>query len=99
MREVQFTDAELQALVAPALRKKLKAAGFQGGASDRSDWSPQGCIFLPVFIDMAGSVEIERTEDGVWTFRQELDFELSERTSAVQIIHTDVVVAQMKAEA
>jgi hypothetical protein len=77
MREVRMTDSELQKLVAPALREHLKKAGFFTGAS-----SIDHCgYFFPINIDLAGAVKITRHEDGTWTFMQEMDVELSQRTA------------------
>lgn len=92
MREVQISDAELQALIAPPIRERLKAAGFQTGASVTASCG----VFLPVFLDMAGSIEVERTEDGMWTFRQELNVELADRTADALHAHVESIGARLR---
>src|ERR1700684_1321499 len=67
MTEVQITDGELQKLIAPALRKFLKSKGFRFGTA-----SDDNCAYwFPINLELGGSVEIERGEDGTWLIRQE----------------------------
>ena len=66
MRELRLTDAELQQLVATSLREALIKAGFARGSSVER----VGSFMMPINLDLAGNITIERGEDGVWTFRQ-----------------------------
>ena len=78
MKELHITDAELQKLIAPALRKRLKAAGFHTGTA-----SDDNCaFFFPINLSVAGSVKVTRHEDGTWCIQQETSPALSERTDA-----------------
>ena len=76
MRELRLTDIELQRLIAPALKKRLRQEGFEFGTPEgrspgEGDPEAIGMIMFPVNLDLAGCVSIERGDDGVWTFRQD----------------------------
>lgn len=85
MKELRLTDAELQALIAPALRAKLRAAGFEAGRPSTIHGYP--FFFLPINLDLAGQVSIERSEDGTWMFRQEQNPIVVERTEVAEECH------------
>lgn len=70
MRELRLTDAELQGLIAPALRGRLVREGFRLGASE-GEGATYGVLMFPVNLDLAGMVTVERTEEGVWIFQQQ----------------------------
>lgn len=62
-------DRELAALIAPALQQKLREAGFKTGtASNRN-----AAFYMPINLDLAGHVSVERYEDGTWVFSQVTD--------------------------
>jgi hypothetical protein len=83
MKQLTMTDKEVQALIAPAIRKKLKAAGFVSGtASD----DHAGYLF-PIDLQLAGAITIQRHDDGTWVFQQEEDLTLMERTAATFAAH------------
>lgn len=84
MREVQITDAELERLIAPAIRKRLRAAGFKMGTA--SDEVPSAFMF-PINLNLAGVVGVHRSEDGVWTFSQEDNPMLADRMMDSMIAH------------
>lgn len=90
MKEFKISDAGLQALVADALRKRLIAAGLRPGAPSNDCCA----VALPVNLNLAGEVEVERDEDGTWTFRQQLDAEVSSRTAFAAECHASAVAAR-----
>ena len=76
MIELRISDGELQQLIAPAILKRLKKAGFRNGTP-----SDDMCtFFLPVNLNLAGRVKVTRHEDGTWLIQQETDDMLIERT-------------------
>ena len=81
MRELRMTDGELQRLIAPAIRKKLKAAGFVSGTPS----DEHAGYFFPINIEMNG-LEVTRHEDGTWTFVQE-DLAIAGRLNDTLDIH------------
>lgn len=87
MKEVRLSNRELQALIAPGLIAKLKAAGFQAGRS-----SGECCaVVFPINLNFSGTVDIERTDDGVWTFRQQDDVDVASRTEFAAQAHAAAV--------
>jgi hypothetical protein len=98
IRELKLTDLEVQKLIAPALKKKLRAAGFTMGASESADGF--NCAFyFPVNLDLAGINTVERDEHGVWTFRQRVGGEaVNERLRQTSEDHMDAIEARMRAE-
>lgn len=84
MRELQITDAELERLIAPAIRKRMRAAGFKMGTA--SDEVPSAFVF-PINLNLAGVVGVHRSEDGVWTFSQEDDPMLADRMIDSMMAH------------
>lgn len=85
MRELRLSDAELQALIAPALRKKLKAAGFAfGTATDE-----HAGFYFPINLALAGSISVVRYEDGTWVFAQETNATLADRTADAFVSHVE----------
>lgn len=68
MQELRLTDQELQALVAPALRARLREAGFKMG---RSEGEFPSSLFVPISLDLVGWCSFERDEDGNWIFKQD----------------------------
>jgi hypothetical protein len=85
VRELRLTDAALQALIAPALHERFKSAGMHTLERDAEHHS----IVLPVRINLAGTVTIERDDDGTWVFRQELNQTLADRTSDANALHQE----------
>ena len=62
MRTLTLTDAEVQKLIASAIRKRLKAAGFHTGtASD-----DHSGFFFPIDLGLAGQVGVTRHEEDVY---------------------------------
>ena len=68
MRELRITDVELQKMIAPVLRKRLRKAGFAMGAAS-ADGPPT--YMFPINLDLAAFVTVIRREDGTWLFQQE----------------------------
>lgn len=75
MKEVRISDAQLQQIIGRPLVEHLRRNGFQTGRGTHEQCS----IAMPIELDLAGAVDIIRSEDGIWTFRQELDYALSAR--------------------
>ena len=84
MREVQITDAELERLIAPAIRKFMRRVGFKMGTP--SDETPSAFMF-PINLNLSGAIGVHRSEDGVWTFSQEDDPMLADRMIETMIAH------------
>lgn len=87
MRELRLSDQEVQKLIAPALRRRLKQAGFVSGTASGHHY---GFVF-PINLGLAGSVSIERFDDGTWVFQQEVDMRLAERTHETFTIHAEAI--------
>jgi hypothetical protein len=68
MKELRITDQDLQALVAPALRERLKKVGFVLG---RSTGEFPAAVWVPINLDLVGWCHFVRTDDGVWVFQQD----------------------------
>lgn len=90
MIELQMTDAEVQKLVAPAIRKHLRKAGFKTGI--RSDES--GSYLFPIDLQLAGDVSVHRSNDGIWTFRQEESAIIADRMAQMMILHAEAISAR-----
>ena len=88
MRELRITDAELQALIAPGLRARLKQAGFRNGTASNDHTG----FFFPINLEIAGSCTVGRLEDGTWVFTQVDDAVIAERTELASAAHTDAVM-------
>jgi hypothetical protein len=84
MRELQITDADLQKLLAPTIRKYLRKAGFKMGAPSGAE---PPSYFFPINLELAGDVTVTRREDGTWSFTQETDLMLIERTAESGFAH------------
>jgi hypothetical protein len=69
MLELRLTDLELQRLLAPALKKRLRQEGFRFGASE-TPADGFNTVLLPIRLDLSESVSISRDDDGVWLFQQ-----------------------------
>jgi len=83
MKELKLTDGELQALIAPVLCKKLRAAGFKmGTASDEESSS----FFFPINFNLTGNCYVFRDADGIWTIGQE-DAVIHDRVSSAMRLH------------
>lgn len=68
MREITITDGELQKMIGEGIRRRLRAAGFVLGTSERDI---SRTYLFPINLDLTGAVEVFRHEDGVWTIRQD----------------------------
>lgn len=90
MKELRLTDGELQAIVAPAIRERLRAAGFAMGTS--SGDLPSS-FWMPVNLNLAGHVEIIRSEDGVWSFTQ-VDGVIADRVAVTGEIHEGAILGR-----
>lgn len=90
MTELRISDAELQRLVATALIGRLRTAGFHTLPSMTERCS----ICFPVSLELAGYVTVERHDDGTWSFQQELDLDLAERTRDVERYHASAVYSR-----
>lgn len=89
MKELRLTDRELQDMIAPALRARLRAAGFEPMHSDGAE--PMG-FSLPITLDLAGDVTLERNiDEGIWTFRQVAHGDLADRTDFAERAHREAV--------
>ena len=84
MRELRISDAELQGIIAPLLRTRLKEAGFAVGTP--SDQEPTTFVF-PINLDLVGAVAVTREEDGTWWFQQEADPMLFDRLGESMVAH------------
>lgn len=82
MQTFQISDRDLQALIAAALRKELAAAGFVIGASMVGTEDPNSAFYFPINLNLAGKCAVMREADGMWTFTQEVNQALAERTAA-----------------
>lgn len=90
MKELLLTDGELREIISRPLMERLKKAGFHTGmASDE-----QCSVFLPVHIDLVGLVTVQRTEDGVWSFRQELSADVADRMAFVEQTHAAAIAGR-----
>lgn len=87
MREIRISDAELQKLIATALRKRLVEGGFRSGAREDVNCS----AFFPINLDLSGCVTVQRDDDGFWTFTQEVDEVAGDRTAEAHGAHTAAV--------
>ena len=91
MKELRLTDAELRALIAPALLDKLRCAGF---ATATAAGAAEPCAFyFPINLALAGEVTVNRSTEGVWTITQECDPLLAERTADTQTAHIEAMLS------
>jgi hypothetical protein len=67
LKQLELSDAQVQELVAPALLKRLRDAGFHTGVPTDTATT----VYVPINLDLVGDVEIVRYEDGTWVFRQQ----------------------------
>ena len=93
MRELRITDVELQKMIAPVLRKRLRKAGFAMGAAS-ADGPPT--YLFPINLDLAAFVTVIRREDGTWLFQQD-DFVIAERLEESFLMHGDAYVNRANA--
>jgi hypothetical protein len=92
MTEVLITDAELQKLIAPPIIKFLKSKGLRAGTP-----SDDNCAYwFPINLELAGTVEIERGEDGTWLIRQD-DAIIADRCAETLMIHGAAIAARNRA--
>ena len=84
MRELRITAVELQGMIAPLLRTRLRKAGFTMGASSAED--PPTFMF-PINLDVAGAVIVIREDGGTWMFQQEEDPMLYDRLQDSLLAH------------
>ena len=89
MKEMRITDAELQAMIAPALKARLHAAGFTPGFCDAEHCG----FFFPVNLELAGTCTVTREEDGTWTFAQQ-DTAVADRMEQSLEMHADAVATR-----
>jgi len=92
MKELRLSDRELQDIVGPALRAKLKVAGFVSGTPSNDHTA----FFFPINLDLAGDVVVTRHEDATWSITQECDLTLLERTQAAGEAHVAAVVGRIE---
>ena len=92
MRELRITDAELAGLIAPRLRARLLKAGFQPGEPTDGHIA----YYLPINLDLAGNIEVARSDDGIWVFTQQIGGTLAERTDATMEAHGEAIMAASK---
>lgn len=90
MRELRLTDRDLQALVAPGLRAKLRAAGFKIG---RSSGEFPAALFVPISLDLVGWCQFTRDEDGVWTILQD-ETRMADILDDAHAMHADAVATR-----
>jgi len=86
VKELRITDAELQSMIAPALKAKLHAAGFQRGFCDAEHCG----FFFPINLELAGTCTVTRNEDGTWTFTQQ-DNTITDRLDETYEIHAAAI--------
>jgi hypothetical protein len=86
LRELRITDTELQEMIGTALRERLRKAGFRHGTPSDDLYA----FNLPITLDLAGTVYVRRTEDGVWTITQEEDA-IMERLAEAGIAFAEAV--------
>ena len=91
MRELRITDGEVQALIAPAFRARLRAEGFKMGTASDADPSS---FFFPINLNLAGHVEVVRGADGVWSIFQEDDAHINDRTAAASEYHGGAIAGR-----
>ncbi len=91
MKTFQISDRDLQALIAERLRKKLAAAGFETGASMVGTEDPNSAFYFPINLNLAGKCAVMRGEDGMWTFTQEVNQALADRTAASHESYIDAL--------
>jgi hypothetical protein len=95
MRSFQISDRDLQALIAPALRAKLAAAGFKMGAvMDGRSGDPNCAFYFPINLNLAGDCGVRRDEDGTWTISQEESPLLADRTAETFQAHVAAIASQ-----
>ncbi len=87
MRELRITDAELQALIAPGLRRKFVEAGFKTGTASDENTS----FFFPINLQLAGECFVTRHEDGTWTFTQEEAPMIADRVAQAAVSHASAI--------
>ena len=86
MKQLSITSTELQALVAGALKSRLRAAGFALGPGDGVE---RACFMIPVNLGMTGNCQLTYHEDGTWLFEQEDDDKVADRTQDTFLSHFD----------
>lgn len=89
MRELTLTDRELQALIAPKLRRRLKKAGFVMGASEASDDRPS--FYFVIHLDLVGFSELVRNDDGTWTISQCENAMVADRVASSNVLHEEAI--------
>ena len=87
VRELRISDTELQKLIATAIRKRLKAAGFTTGT--RSDDS--NAFFFPINLDLAGDCTVTRLETEEWVFTQEESSVVADRMAQVSLYYAAAI--------
>lgn len=95
MHELRLTDLELQSLLAPALKARLRQEGFKFGESESPHDETHNLLLLPVNLDLADEVMVERTDDGVWVFRQS-NPAISRRLLESMLAHGEAIEARTK---
>ena len=93
MRELRISDAELQSIIAPQLRKRLRKAGFAMGAPSAEQ---QPTYMFPINLDVSGVMMVIRQDDGVWIFQQE-DMKIAERLEESFLMHGDACINRANA--
>ena len=81
-----MTDRELQDLIAPALRARLREAGFKTGVPS----DEHAGFFFPINLELSGSCDVARNADGTWTFSQ-CDALVADRTAATLMAHYNAI--------
>lgn len=92
MKELRLTDAELQALIAPALRARLQESGFAFGRPMDARLDEFDIMLFPIGLDLAGLASVERDLEGVWTFRQIDSAVLHDRTADALRSHVAAIM-------
>jgi hypothetical protein len=83
MREFRISDVELQGIIAPLLRMRLREAGFAMGAPSAEQ---QPTYMFPINLDVSGAVTVIRGDDGFWTFQQD-EMKMAERLEETFLMH------------
>ena len=90
MKELRITDSELQAVIAPALRKFLAGKGFLMGTPSDSLTT----YFFPIDVNLAGCVDVTRDADGVWTITQD-EHGMAERVAVSAFEHGEAIASRI----
>lgn len=89
MKELRFSDRDLQRLVATGLKDALRRAGFKIGENGDG----HACVMLPVNIGLTGISQVTHFEDGSWMFEQEESEQIHDRMADAGVAHFEAMRA------